>query len=241
MRPVRLSLSLVALLLLAGSALPAEKPWKNPLVKRGYLGSPLVETTPFVFHDRLYLLENYQAHVDSATKAVDADRHLDTVRIRDVEADKIVSVALRVHQFATLFVWQDRAYVFGAKRINGDPLRRARTISLTSSADLVHWTEPQTVFEGQGNEHIFNTAVCRGPDQFILLYETDDAKYPAFTFKYCESDDLVHWRLIPDALYGTDRYVGGPALYYEGDWYYTLYLEALPDTCYERASPVRAI
>jgi len=31
----------------------------------------------------------------------------------------------------------------------------------------------------------------------------------------------------------TDKYVGGPALYFEGGWYYTLYLEALPNTEYE--------
>ena len=60
--------------------------------------------------------------------------------------------------------------------------------------------EPQTVLVAEGKERIFNTAVCRGSDQFILLYETDDAKYPAFTFKYCESDDLVHWQLIPTAF-----------------------------------------
>ena len=35
------------------------------------------------------------------------------------------------------------------------------------------------------------------------------------------------YTLIPDAIYGKEKYVGGPALYYEGDYYYTLYLEAL--------------
>jgi alpha-L-fucosidase len=89
------------------------------------------------------------------------------------------------------------------------------------------------VLEAEGAEQIFNVAVCRGSDRFVLLYETNDAKYPPFTFKYCESDDLVHWRRIPGALYGTDKYVGGPALYFEGGWYYTLYLEALPNTEYE--------
>ena len=31
------------------------KPWKNPLAKQGYVGSPLVEVTPFVFQRKLYL------------------------------------------------------------------------------------------------------------------------------------------------------------------------------------------
>ena len=66
-----------------------------------------------------------------------------------------------------------------------------------------------------------------------MLYETDDKSWPKFTFKHCESDDLVHWRKIPEALYGTDKYVGGPALYFEDGWYYTLYLEDLGGGYYE--------
>jgi alpha-L-fucosidase len=233
MRDIYKRLALLVLpALLVGTAL-AETPWKNPLVKLGYTGSPLVETTPFVFNDRLYLMENYQAFMDTADKVLGADSDHDACRIRDVETGTLVSVALKKHSFGTLFVWKDRAYVFASKYVDGEPWRTCRSISMTSSADLLNWTEPRTVFVAEGKERIFNTAVCRGPDRFILLYETDDAKYPAFTFKYCESDDLVHWQVIPDGLYGTDRYVGGPALYHEGDWYYTLYLEALPDVCYE--------
>jgi len=48
-----------------------------------------------------------------------------------------------------------------------------------------------------------------------------------FTFKYCESDDLVHWKRIPDAVYAIDKYVGGPALYFADGWYYTLYVNSL--------------
>jgi hypothetical protein len=211
--------------------------WKNPLVKKGYLNSPLVETTPFAFGDRLYLAENYQAFVDSASKRPGDDSDKDALRIRDVETGKIVSVALREHSFGTVFVSGDRVYAFSAKNAKGKPWRTATSVSMTYSTDLRSWSEPRMVLEAEGAEQIFNVAVCRGVDRFVLLYETNDPKYPPFTFKYCESDDLVHWRRIPGALYGTDKYVGGPALYYEGDreggWYYTLYLEALPDTEYE--------
>ena len=207
--------------------------WKNPLVKEGYLDSPLVETTPFVWKDRLYLLENYQAFVDTPEKTIGANAVEDAARIRDVASGELVSIAFKRHSFATLFVWNDRVYVFGARNIEGKPWRTAHAIDMTSSADLVHWSQPETVVRGEDDERLFNTAVCRGPDRFVLLYETDDRKYPPFTFKYCESDDLVHWKRIEGALYGTQKYVGGPALYFEGDWFYTLYLEALPEACYE--------
>ena len=207
--------------------------WKNPLVKKGYLNSPLVETTPFVFHRRLYLAENYQAFVDSPGKKLGEDSERDALRIRDVETGELVSVALREHTFGTAFVWEDRVYVFAAKYVKGKPWRTATSVSMTSSADLKTWSEPKTVLQAEGAEQIFNVAVCRGSDRFVLLYETNDARYVPFTFKYCESNDLSNWRRIPDALYGKDKYVGGPALYFEGGWYYTLYLEALPDTHYE--------
>jgi alpha-L-fucosidase len=207
--------------------------WKNPLVKKGYLNSPLVETTPFVFGDRLYLAENYQAFVDSLSKTLGADSEKDALRIRDVETGEIVSVALKEHSFGTVFVSGDRVYAFSAKNTRGKPWRTATSVSMVYSTDLRKWSEPRTVLEAEGVEQIFNVAVCRGPDRFVLLYETNDPKYPPFTFKYCESDDLVHWRRVPGALYGTDKYVGGPALYFEGGWYYTLYLQALPNTEYE--------
>ncbi|MEI8062638.1 MAG: alpha-L-fucosidase [Verrucomicrobiota bacterium] len=98
---------------------------------------------------------------------------------------------------------------------------------MRSSDDLVKWTPPVTVIEAEGDEHLFNTAVCHDGHRFILLYETDDKQWTPFTFKYCESNDLVHWRRIPGAVYGREKYVGGPALYFEGGWFYTLYLQDL--------------
>src|SRR5689334_1060159 len=112
----------------AGADEPA---WKNPLVKKGYLNSPLVETTPFVFKDRLYLAENYQAFVDSASKALGADSEKDAIRIRDLETGRIVSVALKEHTFGTAFVWNDRVYVFAGKYVKGKPWRTAISVSMT--------------------------------------------------------------------------------------------------------------
>ena len=157
--------------------------WKNPLVKKGYVNSPLVETTPFVFHDRLYLGENYQALVDSVEKKPGADSEKDALRIRDLETGKVVSIALREHSFGTVFVSGERVYAFSAKNAKAKPWRTATSVSMTCSDDLKSWTELRTVLEAEGGEQIFNVAVCRGPDRYVLLYETNDAKYPPFTFK----------------------------------------------------------
>ncbi len=199
--------------------------WHNPLVKQGTLKSVMGETTPFVFKGRLYRLENWQKFME-IPRATVAERYLeDAVRIWDVEADKLVSVALVGHSFGMAFVWNDRVHVYSAAHPAGKEWRTVTEITLTTSDDLIHWSKPETVLTAEPGEHLFNVAICRGKDRFIMLYETNDKRWPPFTFKYCESDDLRHWKLIPEVVYGREKYVGGPALYYEGDWYYTLYLQ----------------
>jgi alpha-L-fucosidase len=211
----------------------AEPPrWKNPLEKRGYLNNPLVEVTPFVFNERLYLLENHQGMFDHPGAAPTQYTDEGCVRIRDVESGKLVCELLKKHSFGTVFVWKGEAIIFASDYRASDS-RSARQISMVRSRDLQSWSEPRTVFVGQAGETIYNLGVCRGPDHFVLLYETDDRQFTPFTFKYCTSNDLENWKRIPDAIYGDGKYVGGPALYYEGDWYYTLYLESLGNGRYE--------
>jgi alpha-L-fucosidase len=207
-------------------------PWKSPLVKKGKLGSPLVEVTPFVFKERLYLLENWQKFWELPNPADGHRYQEDQVRIRDVEADKIVSVPLVGHGLGMALVVKDRVYVFTGDWGTGKKWH-IKKIDMTWSEDLVHWSKPATVLEAQPNEHFFNVSVCRGDGRFVLLVETDDPRWPAFTFKYFVSENLTDWKQVPQGLYGTNKYVGGPALYYEGGTYYTLYLESLGGGRYE--------
>lgn len=210
-----------------GSFLNAQKSFENPIVKQGRLGSPLVETSPFVFNKKLYLLENNQRFWDVPEAKPGDFFHEDEVRIRDIESGKLISVPLKNHGFGTVLTWKDTVYVFAGNYGREKPWRQVTEITMTSSKDLKNWTKPRTIFRASGEEFLYNTAVCRGKDKFILLYETNDPKWKPFTLRYLESTDLINWKEIPDAIYGTNKYVGGPALYYEGGWYYTLYLEAL--------------
>ena len=219
----------VAFLFFWSCSLWAQNSWENPIQKQGRLGSPLVETSPFVFNDKLYLLENNQRFWDVPGAKPGDYFHEDEIRIREIATDKIISVPLKNHGFGTVLTWEDRVYVFAGNYGQGKPWRQMTEITMTSSKDLKNWTKPQTILKASGKEFFFNTAVCRGKDKFILLYETNDASWKPFTFRYMESTDLKNWEEIPDAVYGRDKYVGGPALYFEGDWYYTLYLESLPN------------
>lgn len=217
--------SLLGILLWSIGCVSAQSTWTNPIVKQGRLGSPLVESSPFVFNDKLYLLENNQKFWDVKGAKPGDFFHEDEVRIKDIATGKIVSVALKNHGFGTVLTHNGRVYIFAGSYGKGKPWRQMTEITMTSSADLKKWTKPVTVFKANPREFFYNTAVTRGEDKFILLYETNDPTWKPFTFRYLESNDLVNWKEIPGAVYGKNKYVGGPALYYEGGWYYTLYLE----------------
>ncbi len=228
------ALCLIAAALLSPIAHAAEKAatWKHPLVNWTKLDSPLVETTPFVFKDKLYLMESWQVQWETPGVPEGSSMQHDQVRIRDVAGDRIVSTPLVGHGLAFTFVWEGRVYVFGSNW-GTEKKWLVKDVSVTSSDDLVNWTEPKVVLHANEDENFFNVAVCRGEDKFVLLVETNDPRWPAFTFKYFTSDDLMNWTQVPEAYYGTNKYVGGPALYYEGDHYYTLYLQSLGDAHYE--------
>lgn len=206
--------------------------WKHPLQNWAKLESPLVEVTPFVFKEKLYLMESWQKQWENPGDADGSHFTKDEVRIRDMAADRIVSMPLIGHGLAMTLVHEGTAYVF-AGNWGTEKKWNITEIVMTSSTDLKTWTKPVVVLKAQENEKFFNVSVCKGRDSFVLLVETNEPKWPAFTFKYFTSDNLTDWTRVPDALYGVDKYVGGPALYFEGDWYYTLYLQALGKGHYE--------
>lgn len=211
----------------------ADRPtWTHPLTNRRKLNSPLVEVTPFVFRDRLYLLENWQKQWEFPGSPDGSRFQEDEVRIRDVEADTIISTPLRGHGLGTAFVGNDRVHVF-AGAWGKEKKWHITEIQTTWSADLTNWSQPEVVLRAEPQEKFFNVSVCRGPDRFVMLVESNDPKWPPFTFKYFVSDDLRCWQSVPGAIYGRDKYVGGPALYFAHGWYYTLYLESLGNGQYE--------
>lgn len=209
-----------------------EGSWSHPLVYKGKLNSPLVEVTPFVFKERLYRLENWQKQWEHPESPDGSRIREDEVRIRDVERDAIVSTPFVGHGLGMALVDEGEVFVFAGNWGEGEKWN-ITAIEMVSSKDLVHWSEPLAVLRAAPDEKFFNVSVCRGEGRFVLLVESNDPKWPPFTFKYFESQTLKEWKPIPGALYGTDKYVGGPALYFEGGAYYTLYLESLGEGKYE--------
>ena len=157
--------------------------WQHPLGNWAKLESPLVEVTPFVFKDKLYRMESWQKQWEHPDDTDGSHFTKDEIRIRDMAADRIVSRPLIGHGLGMTYVWEDTVYVF-AGNWGTEKKWNIRNILMTSSTDLINWTEPQQVLRSDDHEKFFNVSVCRGEDQFIMLVESNDKEWPTFTFKY---------------------------------------------------------
>ncbi len=203
--------------------------WKSPLTNRKRLDSAALpgEITPFLFRGCQYHLENVMAHYLYPGAAVESHPHEDHFRIRRAEDDRLISIPLLNHYFATAFVWQETCYCFSID-LGEQKGWASSKIDMISSKNLVSWEPPVCVLDiSADGEMIYNNTVTHDGRRFVMLYETNDPRYPIFTLKFAESNDLIHWRKIPSAIYGKEKYTGGPALYWipEEQYYYLTYVD----------------
>ncbi len=184
------------------------------------------ETTPFVWKDKLYALENFQRYMDFPGKPVTYRMHEDGCYIREIESDTRLCFPWLNHYFSTIHVIDDRLVLIGGDYGWDRPWWQITQMQMMTSDDLTTWSRPVTILTANDSEHLFNNALVFNGKQFVLLYETDDpALGTKFTFRFAVSTDLTHWEKLPDDyIYGLGKYVGGPALYFHGGYYYLLYL-----------------
>ena len=209
--------------------------WKKPkLLDHQIVGITSFEATPFVFHDRIYLLENFHRSAMFPQQPPQYRFHEDGCLIRDLETDTILAYPWLNHYFSTVTVHENEIWLFGGDYGWNQPWWEIRELQVIRSRNLTSWSEPEVVLRAGEGEHLFNNAVVYNGHSFIMLYETDDLRWPKFTFRFAESHDLIHWEKLPEnAIYGQDKYVGGPALYFVDGFYYVLYLAALGNGCWE--------
>ncbi len=213
-------------------------PWPSPLKKQGYLGSPLVEVTPLPFRGKLYLLECWRSKWNWPDKPSDtATSHSEMWMAHLPEGPehydkrKYLSRVMQHRTLGTAIVWDDRVYVHA---VTAPSSGGGQEVYMTWSDDMEQWADPVKVLDSpQGS--IFNVAVTRDEHGMVFLWETNGYGRP-FTMCYGrvkEPTDPWNPGIIEGARYSMGKYTGGPALYYEGGWYYTLYLESLGGGRYE--------
>lgn len=184
----------------------------SKLVDKQFVRRNLCELSPFVWKGRLGHLECIRPASGGTTSDY-------CILLKDAETGKEWARCADGYGLASLLLRRGTFYIFASKWDNGN----WRDVTLFTSSDVKHW-ESKVVLEGE-NEGIFNTSVCRGPDGFVMAYESNDPAYPPFTVKVARSSDLEHWTKIPEATFGTNRYTACPCIRYANGWYYVLYLE----------------
>ena len=204
--------------------------WKSPWEKHEIIKAA-GEMTPFIFHGKEYRVVNQmnkEAYKCYPAATPSKGIHDDHFIVYNVEEDRIMSAPLYNSYFASAFVHDDRIYCFCVDYELDRPWWHCRRLLMLSSDDLITWTRPQIVLEGEPEEWLFNTSITFNGKSFVMLYETNS--YHPFTFKFAESDDLIHWNKIPDAVYGKEKYVGGPTLEFFDGYYYATYVNCFQNT-----------
>ena len=192
---------------------PAPEDTRPPFAAKQLARRQMCEATPIVWRGRLCLLECVRPPSGGTVE----DYHL---RLTDVETDEEIARFGTGHSLGCAFVRDDVLYVFASRFEAGT----WNDVTVFHSPDLKRW-EQKIVIKQDPAEHLFNSSVCRGPDGYVMAYETDDPAYPAFTVKFARSPDLLSWERLPGAVFGTDRYTACPCIRYAGGQYYMLYLE----------------
>jgi len=170
------------------------------------------EASPVVWQGQLVLLRCQRP----ASGGQPADHFL---TLEDVASGRQLARFAEGYGLASALVHDGTFHVFASRHEAG----RWNDVTRFSSQDLRHWTARVVVTQAQ--EHLFNSSVCRDANGFVMAYESDDPKFPAFTIKFARSEDLAHWTKLPDAMFGADRYTACPCLRYADGWYYLLYTE----------------
>jgi hypothetical protein len=191
---------------------PAQLPPRpTALHKENRVISEVCEAAPVLWKGQLALMEC----IRPATGGTAADYYL---TLKDQRTGQQLAKFATGYSLACAFAHRGALYVY-ASRFEPSSWN---DVTLLKSSDLQSW-QNQVVIR-QTNEHLFNSSVCAANKRFVMAYESDDPKYPAFTIKFAVSDELEHWTKLPD-VFGADRYTACPALRYVGGHYYLLYLE----------------
>ena len=195
----------------------------GPLLhKLGTIDCDMVETTPLVFRDRLYRFEYVRQNYH-------ANRTGDSFfRFVDVDTGQTSPGFAPGYHLGSAYVERDTAYVYGVENWGG------RRIEVFWSDDLKDWRSQPALT--QPGWKMYNTSVCRGPGRYVMaieLGEPPEIVGTAFTMRFAESDDLLHWRLLGEqCVYSKDFYSACPALRFLDGYFYMIYLHAYPGPTY---------
>ena len=142
----------------------------------------LVEVSPFVFGGKLLMFESVRPRTPDNTRGGKHylrirelhDGTRDAATAEEFQAGKVLCEFGEGFTFGVPMVHDGAVYVYAC------PAEREKTcdISVFRSTDLQTWTESVAI-TGE-NEGLFNSSVCEADGRFVMAYETNDRRWPAF-------------------------------------------------------------
>jgi len=198
---------------------------EKPFIKKlGTIDCDLVETTPIVFHEKLYRYE----YVRKGYKLNKTGNSYN--RFVDVKSGNATPAFAPDFHLGSAYVQDETVYVYCV------PKWGAETIQIFWSKDLDGWsTKPALSLP---NYEIFNTSVCRNGEKYVMAFEIggppDETGVPSTIIRFAESQNLLNWKLTPfNRVFSKERFTACPALRFFDGFYYMIYLAAMPDLTYE--------
>ena len=191
------------------------RPSETVLQQRELVKRDLCELTPIVWNGRLCHMEC----IRPGSGGVREDYYL---LLKDVETGEELARFAEGYGLACALVHDGTFYAFASRWEDGS----WNDVTMFRSNDLEEW-DVKVVIE-QENEHLFNSSVTACPDGFVMAYESNDPRWPAFTTKFATSPDLETWTKRPGSMFGTNRYTACPWIRWVNGYYYVLYLERRP-------------
>lgn len=183
------------------------------------VGRTPMENTPVQFQSRLLLVANNRPGGAEA-KGKDAYLYID-----DLQTGKELVRFGQGHSFVSAYVNGNELNVFALEFTDFGRVMNSTGIDRLVSSDLKTWKTEKVILP-EGDEHLFNSSVCRDDKGYVMAYESD--KPVPFCFKFARSSDLSEWGKIPGLVFTGEKheYSACPLIRYFKPYYYVIYLHA---------------
>jgi len=196
---------------------------KLSLIKLPLTLGPGMENTPVIYGGKPLLVMNHRD--DSVTNKVPCAQRMHLC-VKDLCTGNEITRFGEGFSFASGFVNGTELHVYASEGAEGDWWMRS--IHHFVSTDLKTWKR-ELAIPLEGNEHLFNSSVCRDDKGYLMAYESNEPVQ--FCFKFARSKDLSKWEKIPGLVFTGEKkeYSACPAIRYVAPYYYVIYLhEAIP-------------
>ena len=186
-----------------------------------------MENTPVIYQGKTLHLLNYRDDTKNNTDGYTKSMYL---YAKDLRTGNELARFGEGHSFVNAFVNGAELNVFASEGSNRDWFQ---SIYRFASTDLKTWRR-ELAIPREGEEHLFNSSVCRDDQGYLMAYESN---LPVqFCFKFARSENLSSWRKVPGLIFtgANNEYSACPVIRY----FAPLLLRHLPSRRHPRSCRV---